>query len=169
MARLIIYEDLMEDEETIFETFDLTSNRMLIGSSLDNELVLEAPEIDPAHASLEFRNNHWILQDLGGPGGTYVNGKSLAGPYHLKHGDLIEMGSVKLKFQEREFEVEEEAQLVTDEELPDASQFIKGRVWFATLTGGTLAIIFVIVLTLIIADYFNLIKIADLLPFIFTQ
>jgi hypothetical protein len=157
LAKLVIYEE-SEDEETIFEYFDLTSARVLIGSGPDNELVLEAPNIDPTHASLELRDQHWILQDLGGPGGTAVNDKMIEGPYHLHHGDLIALGVVRMRFENDEIES------VPEEPLPETDEQVSGRVWFATVAGGTLAVIFIILFLLIVADYLGLLQIIDLLP-----
>jgi pSer/pThr/pTyr-binding forkhead associated (FHA) protein len=159
LAKLIIYEEVAS-EETIFEDFDLLTNRILIGSSPDNQLVLEAPDIDPAHASLELRHNHWILQDLGGPGGTAVNGITINGPYYLQHNDLIELGRIKLRF--RDIEVEPEP--VEESPQPALDPPMKGRVWFAKVASSTAMIIFLILLLLIIAHYMGLLKMTDLLP-----
>lgn len=156
MTKLVIYEEI-ENEETIFEDFELMTQRILIGSGLDNQLVLDAPDIDPTHASLELRNGQWTLQDLGGPGGTAVNGQIINGPYSLRHDDLIELGSIKIKFEEYE---ESEPELETDPK----EVVIRGRTWFLAITGVTLAILFIILLLLIVADFLGLLKISDLLP-----
>jgi len=163
LAKLIIYEEVV-DEETIFEDFELLINRILIGSSSDNQLVLEAPDIDPAHASLELRHDHWILQDLGGPGGTVVNGITIAGPYYLQHDDLIELGSVKLRFRDIAPEVEVEHEPREETIPPDAGTPPSGRVWFAKVASGTVAIIFMLLLILMVAHYFGRLHVADLLP-----
>lgn len=163
MAKLIIYEEI-PGEETVFEDFELLLNRILIGSSVDNQLVLEAPDIDPAHASLELRYDHWVLQDLGAPGGTAVNGAEIFGPYHLQHGDLIELGSIKLKFQENELQPEPEPdQSAADEETQEAAP-MKGRVWFTQVAGITLLIILFIIFLVVVGDYLNLVNMSDLLP-----
>lgn len=164
MAKLVIYEEV-ESEETIFEDFELFTNRILIGSGPDNHLVLDAPDINPVHASLELRNDDWVLQDLGGSGGTLVNDQNIDGPHRLRNNDLIELGSIKLRFQADQFEVEEE---IAEEEVApdDEEQHISGRVWFATIAGGTLAAIFIILLILIIADFLGVLKISDLLPWL---
>lgn len=160
MAKLIIYEDF-DDEETIIEDFELVAHRILIGSGSDNELVLEAPGVDSSHASLEWRNSHWILQDLGGPGGTSVNKEVINGPYQLKHNDLIELGGIKIRFHDLTGDAEAAS---ASAKVPAGEVHISGRVWFAALSGGTLAIIFIILLLLIIADYLGLLRITDLLP-----
>lgn len=169
MAKLVIYEEL-EGEETIFEDFELSAHRIIIGSSEDCNLILDMPEVDLSHASLEFRNDHWVIQDLGGPGGTVLNGEIVDGPRRLKDNDLIELQSVKIRFLERKEAVntDEEDTAILDEMTPPPPQprkSISGRVWFGTIAGVTLIVIFAIVLLLVIADYLNLLRIADLIPF----
>ncbi|MCB0190532.1 MAG: FHA domain-containing protein [Anaerolineae bacterium] len=167
MARLIIYEE-SEHSESVFETFELSSTRILIGSDPDNNLVLQSPEVDSSHASLELRNNLWVLQDLGGPGGTGVNGRLIQGPYYLFHNDMIELGQIRLNFQEKEPEAEKQPEEIIPAVPPPMAKVdtkpVKGRVWFAFIAGGTLGIIFVIMFLLIVADFLNVIEISDLLP-----
>ena len=165
MAKLVIYEEA-EETEAVFEDFELSTNRILIGSGSDNHLILASPEIDPSHISLELRNEHWILQDLGGPGGTLVNDNSIDGPHRLQHNDLIELGHIKLRFQEDELEFETDEGHITEEATEDSSEHISGRVWFATLVGGTLAVIFIILFLLIVADFLGVLKITELTPWL---
>ncbi|NJN93449.1 MAG: FHA domain-containing protein [Anaerolineales bacterium] len=163
MAKLVIYEEA--DEETVFEDFELLSNRILIGSSPDNQLVLDAPSIDPAHASLELRHDQWILQDLGAPGGTVVNGVTVEGPYYLQHNDLIELADIKIRFRDHTIEPESEPEPHQDEAVAGiAEPVVKGRVWFAKVAAGTIAVLFLILLILILGHYAGLLNMADLLP-----
>ena len=162
MACLIIYEEI-ENAETVFETFDLSANRILIGSDADNHLILATPEIDPMHASLELRNNHWILQDLGGPGGTAVNGRLIEGPYLLRHDDLIELSMIKMRFQNTERGATTEfPQEGLDDVKPEKP--MSGRIWFAGMAGFTLAVFFVVLFLLIVAHYLGVIVVTDLMP-----
>ena len=165
MAKLVIYQNV-GGKESIFEDFELTTNRILIGSGSDNHLVLDSPDIDSAHASLELRNDNWIIQDLGGPDGTKVNNEKIEGPYRLQDDDLIELASVKLRFFDDEWEPSlEDTDTETEEEEPEPSgSHISGRVWFATLAGGTIAVIFIILFLLVVADLLGVLSIADLLP-----
>ena len=165
MAKLVIYEAL-DSEETIFEDFELSSHRIVIGSSEDSHLVLDMPDIDPAHASLELRNDQWVIQDLGGPGGTVLNGLQIDGPHHLEHNDLIELNSLKMRFYEIETVTTPERVLPSVNNEAEVAAPIKGRVWFSAVAGITLAIIFAIVLMLVVADYLDLLKISDLIPFL---
>jgi hypothetical protein len=164
MAKLIIYEEI-SGAETVFESFELVTNRILIGSSRDNQLVLDSPDIDPTHASLELRFDTWVLQDLGGPGGTAVNGVTITAPYRLKDYDLIELNHIKLRFRDPAEPITEEMGDPTQPKIePEEMPPVKGRVWFAGLTGVTLVVIFLIMLLLVIAHYFGLLNMADLMP-----
>ena len=165
MAKLIIYEEF-DEEETIIEDFDLIAQRILIGSGPDNGLVLEAIDVAPAHASLELRHEQWVLQDLGSPTGTHVNGRAVEGPLHLHDNDLIALGSVKIRFHDDETTEEIEIVEVEDDLLPESEDevHIKGRVWFAAIAGTTLAIIFIILLVLIVADFLGVLRLSNLVP-----
>jgi hypothetical protein len=167
LAKLVIYEDL-EGEETIFEDFELSTHRILIGSSEDNNLVLDMPDIDPTHASMELRNDHWVIQDLGGPGGTMVNNEQVDGPHRLHHNDLIELNSLKMRFYENDLTGGEvDSHLLEDDFFEEdfaPEVVVSGRIWFGTIAGITLVVIFIILLTLVVLDYFSVLKIIDLLP-----
>ena len=166
MAKLIIYEEI-EGAETVFEDFELSVNNILVGSGPDNHLVLDAPDIDSIHVSLELRHEHWILQDLGGPGGTLVNQNSIEGPYRLEHNDLIELGQIKLRFVDDEWDMAAtEADTEEAQAEKKGSEAISGRIWFVTLAGGTIAVIFIILLLLIVADFLGVIEITDLVPWL---
>ena len=165
MAKLVIYEE-MAGQETVFEDFELTANRILIGSAPESHLVLDAPDIAPAQASLELRQEAWILQDLGGAISTRVNQKAINGPYRLQPNDLIEWGFIKMRFEDDGAEVEMEEDFPVETDVPHETGHISGRVWFATLAGGTLAVIFIILFLLVVADILGVIKIADLVPWL---
>lgn len=171
MARLIIFQD--QASSTIFEAFSLEENRIIIGSDQDNQLVLDIPHIDPMHASLELRDNHWFLQDLGGPGGTSINGQLIEGPQMLHHNDIIELGPVRLQFQiddERGVTQQFSTQLDEPEETAvesGGSAHISGRVWFAGLAAATITIIFVILMLIVATHLLGLINIQNLLPALF--
>jgi pSer/pThr/pTyr-binding forkhead associated (FHA) protein len=161
VAKLVIYQDV-EGTESIFEDFELTTNRILIGSGPDNHLILDSPDVDSAHASLELRNDNWIIQDLGGPGGTRVNKAEIDGPYRLQDDDLIELAGIKLRFFDDDWEpVLEDSE---EEEPAESVSHISGRVWFAALAGSTIAVIFIILFLLIVADVLGVLSISDLLP-----
>lgn len=165
MARLVIYEEL-DTDDTVFETFELSSSRILIGSDHDNHLVLDMPDVDTTHASLELRDNHWFLQDLGGPGGTAVNGQEIEGPYMLRNNDVVELSFIKMRFENKDRgvtqdfprEAPEEEQKLPDERPPS------GRLWFVGLAILTIGTIIVILILMAVAHFLGLISLGDLLP-----
>lgn len=164
MASLIIYEEA-DVQDTIFETYELTDTSVLIGSASDNHLVLDTPDIDPSHASLELRDRQWVIQDLGGPGGTAVNGEIIAGPFTLYHGDIIELNRIRIRFQDPDRGVTKEfPQEGADTEDSAYAPPLKGRVWFAGMAGITLLLIVVILVLIIVAHLLGVISMTDLLP-----
>lgn len=177
MAKLVIFEEI-NGADTVFETFYLQENRIIIGSDDDNQLILESPHVDAMHASLELReNHHWYLQDLGGVGGTGVNGQLISGPYMLRHNDIIEVGFVKMQFQiddERgvtgeipAYELVEEIPAGTSRPAKTArspEQQPSGRVWFAGLAFITAVVIFVILLVFFAGHYLGILNMLDLMP-----
>ena len=173
MPRLIIYED-SEQSETIFETFELSDHSILIGSDPDNHLILQTPDIDSSHASLELRNNEWILQDLGGPGGTAVNGETIEGPHSLFHDDLIEVGFIKMRFQDPERGItkefprstppaEDQFEQMNEHEDEEEGVQVSGRIWFATVATATIAVIFIIIFLLIFAQVLGVVDLGGLI------
>ena len=63
-----------------------------IGRSSDNTIHIDEPHIARYHAMIELRPTGFWLNDLGGSGGTVVNGMPLSAEYHLKSGDTITLG-----------------------------------------------------------------------------
>jgi pSer/pThr/pTyr-binding forkhead associated (FHA) protein len=143
LAELLIYEHPDNENPRIF---DLAVPRLLIGSSLDNELILTDSQVAPAHVSLELRHSYWILQDLGSEQGTLVNNAIIHEPYILEDKDLIQIGAIKLEFCE-EFAPPKKA-ADTHPTVPittaPADEAPLGRVWLVQVAIGTLMIILII-------------------------
>jgi len=124
------------------------------------------PEIDMTHASLELRDNHWFLQDLGGPGGTAVNGQEIEGPYMLHNNDVIELSFIKMRFENNERGVTQDfpRQTAAEENTVPAERPPSGRLWFVGLTVLTVGTILVILILMAVAHYLGVISLGDLLP-----
>jgi serine/threonine protein kinase/Cdc6-like AAA superfamily ATPase len=76
----------------------IISERLTIGRSLDNHLVLDDSQASRYHAELDIINGAVVLKDLNSVNGTFVNGeRQLEAP--LSHGDRIQIGSVEMYFQ----------------------------------------------------------------------
>jgi hypothetical protein len=58
--------------------------------------------IEKVHARILLRGKHYLLDDVGTPGGTYVNDQKVVEPTPLHSGDAIRVGKSILRFGERQ-------------------------------------------------------------------
>lgn len=60
----------------------------------------EEPTVSRAHLFLTYldREGRWVVEDAGSTSGTVLNGKWLSAPTKLKHGDLIDIGTISLRY-----------------------------------------------------------------------
>jgi diguanylate cyclase (GGDEF)-like protein len=79
---------------------------MVIGRGKEADVVIpDATSLSRRHASLTYRIESVILEDLGSTNGTYVNDVRIEDPTLLRSGDRFQVGSVHFKFlQERDVE-----------------------------------------------------------------
>src|SRR5262249_50329502 len=54
------------------------------------------------HAKILQQENSYLLDDVGTPGGTYLNGSKIQGPTPLHSGDEIRVGNSVLRFREKQ-------------------------------------------------------------------
>jgi pSer/pThr/pTyr-binding forkhead associated (FHA) protein/Mg-chelatase subunit ChlD len=71
-----------------------------IGRSKRNDLVIEEPAISSFHATIEYRNMYFYLEDQRSTNGTLVNDQKLSAndPVRLKSGDCISFAKFKFIF-----------------------------------------------------------------------
>lgn len=68
-----------------------------IGRSRENDVTLDDAVISAQHARLTWNGRGWVIEDLNSTNGTFVNGKQVDRPRAVKQGDVIDLGSVKMK------------------------------------------------------------------------
>ncbi len=68
-----------------------------IGSDSDNDVCLVDEELSHRHAVIELTTAGWQVRDLGSTGGVWVKGRRVAGAQLLRPGDVIELGSSRLR------------------------------------------------------------------------
>ncbi len=68
-----------------------------IGRHLDNDIVLDLPEISRFHGQVSWRNGRALLHDLSSSGGIYLNGERINTAL-LYNGDVIRIGSHSIVF-----------------------------------------------------------------------
>ena len=69
-----------------------------LGRAADNALVLPDPLISRHHARLTYRGGSWLVEDLGGRNGTWVNEQAVDGcPISLPAGSRLQLGETVLR------------------------------------------------------------------------
>ncbi len=62
-------------------------------------LVFDSPTVGALHARLSHDGAVFLIADAGSVAGTWLNGRLVTGKQPLQHGDLIQLGRVKLRFE----------------------------------------------------------------------
>ncbi|MBN2359915.1 MAG: FHA domain-containing protein [Deltaproteobacteria bacterium] len=94
IARLVVIEGM--GQGAIFPLFD---RQVLIGRLSNSDLPLDDSSVSRLHARLFYRDGCYFIEDLGSRAGTLVNGQPISGHRVLGHGDEIQIGSVRLRYQ----------------------------------------------------------------------
>ncbi len=71
--------------------------RVSIGRAADADLVIGDDFISTQHAAVTPTPRGPVLEDLGSTNGTVLNGRKLSGPAALSAGDVVQLGTVRLK------------------------------------------------------------------------
>ncbi|MDX2272339.1 MAG: SpoIIE family protein phosphatase [Cyanobacteriota bacterium] len=97
VACLILYSDGKEQQSLLL---DQATCEVTIGRALNNQLVLDAPEVSRYHARLVWEQNQYLITDLHSKTGTQVNKVRIAPgqALSLTDQDIISIGSFNLCF-----------------------------------------------------------------------
>jgi Nif-specific regulatory protein len=81
------------------KTIGLPAGKHLtVGRYRNNQLVLEEDQVSRFHAEITFDQGQWHIRDNDSVNGTYVDGQRIRGTA-LKHGQVIRIGPVQLRFE----------------------------------------------------------------------
>jgi len=84
------------------DTIELVGERLTIGRSKDNDVVLKQDSsVSRQHARLELLGNTWYVKDLNSTNGVEVGGKPVLDERALHHGDEIILGNTRIVFLDR--------------------------------------------------------------------
>lgn len=89
---------------TILEPPELAGAVMTVGDELTIgraaacTLTLDDTYVSQLHASIVWRDRHYLAEDTGSTNGTYVNRERLVSPVVLRPGDRMQIGSTVLEF-----------------------------------------------------------------------
>jgi hypothetical protein len=78
----------------------MNRDRLVLGRSADSDVVLRDPQVSRHHAELRMDHGRWVLRDLGSTAGTTRGGHRLERPVVLRHGDVIGLGPVHLRYEQ---------------------------------------------------------------------
>jgi pSer/pThr/pTyr-binding forkhead associated (FHA) protein len=73
------------------------SDVVVLGRSDETDVVLDDPYASEFHLRLVSQENGMMLHDLGSTNGTYVNGRRVSAPTHLRRGDTIQVGKTVME------------------------------------------------------------------------
>ena len=74
---------------------------LVVGRDPRSSIVLDHPQVSRRHARITWWDTAWVIEDMDGTNGTFVNGKPIEGPCTLVHGDLVGLGeAMVLQFEE---------------------------------------------------------------------
>ena len=77
---------------------ELSQDHLLVGRGDACDVRFDDPFVSRTHARLERHGQAVYVQDLGSSAGTFVNGVAATGPHELRHGDLVRLADVELRF-----------------------------------------------------------------------
>ncbi len=81
-----------------WDEYLLTQEKVMLGTAVDNDLILDAEGVDEHHARLECRPSGCVLADLSLFNGVAINNKRMRRK-RLFAGDMIQIGTVRLRFE----------------------------------------------------------------------
>lgn len=72
-----------------------------LGRELNNVIVLQDDTVSSRHALVTRDGRRWLLRDLGSTNGTFINERPVAGAVTLRSGDVIQIGRLSFRFEEK--------------------------------------------------------------------
>jgi pSer/pThr/pTyr-binding forkhead associated (FHA) protein len=79
--------------------FGLARETTTIGRSIACQVPIEDQEVGYQHARIARQRERWLIEEVMGSGGTYVNDERVTQPRELRHGDVIRVGTARLRYE----------------------------------------------------------------------
>jgi DNA-binding CsgD family transcriptional regulator len=117
------------------KSIPLPTGRFVVGRSDSCDLPIDDGLVSRRHAMLLVDTDWMTIEDLGSYNGVIVNGKRIAAPRQLQHGDRIRLGLHEMQIVEEG--VRRKARTITAQAVPGVPFGIGGRRPKAGETGET--------------------------------
>ncbi|NDJ62019.1 MAG: FHA domain-containing protein [Chloroflexi bacterium] len=96
------YGLMMTQGPALGHVYMLSEPTVSLGRDLNNDIVVQDPEISRQHLRLYRTPQGYLVEDLHSTNGTFINGERLKQPHLLQADDVIRMGTrVQLQFMQR--------------------------------------------------------------------
>ena len=79
----------------------LDRNLLVLGRDPAADLVLDDTSVSWRHAEVSCVEGRWWLRDLGSTNGTAVSGRPVTAPVEIRAGDVLVLGAVRLRIEQR--------------------------------------------------------------------
>ena len=86
------YQLVERSGPTAGKVHTLDQEEIFIGRDLNNDIVINNPEVSRRHCRLLLQGLNYVVEDLGSTNGTFVNGQRLSGPHILYPGEVMTLG-----------------------------------------------------------------------------
>ncbi len=78
-------------------TLPMDREIVTIGRGIDNDVVLDAPQISRHHARIVRTGEGFLIEDLGSANGTFIDGVRISAPTLVRSGQAISFGSYAIR------------------------------------------------------------------------
>jgi predicted component of type VI protein secretion system len=96
---------VMRSGPSVGKVYPLDKDEIFLGRDLNNDIVINDPEISRRHSRLFLQGNSYVLEDMGSTNGTFANGQRLMGTHILRPGDVVTFGErLSLVFESSDFD-----------------------------------------------------------------
>ena len=79
--------------------FDLVDGQLVVGRQDGCGLQLADPHAGPRHAAVTVHRGRAWVKDLNSAGGTFVNGRRLAGSHELRPGEVVTFAGTRMRYE----------------------------------------------------------------------
>lgn len=101
------YRLVMRSGPSAGKIYLLDKSELFIGRDLNNDVVINDPEVSRRHAHVFLQGLNFVIEDLGSTNGTQINGQRIMGPHLLQPGETVVFGEhVSLAFEAVEPEID---------------------------------------------------------------